>query len=260
MQGINDKVAIVTGAAKGLGRAIALRLLKEGAIVILADILEKELSNTVLELTENGFKAEKYIIDVREISAIDDMVDTVYKKYGKLDILVNNVGVQIRDWATEFKETDWDKLMDINLKSYYFASRSVARIMKKNGKGSIVCISSTNAKRFTSKRTPYCISKAAINGLVAALGNELGRFGIRVNGVAPGYVLTDMAVSAMKANLMSEETAISVTPLKRFILPEEIASSVCFLASDEASGITGQTLFVDGGWSINGLPEPKDME
>jgi NAD(P)-dependent dehydrogenase (short-subunit alcohol dehydrogenase family) len=188
------------------------------------------------------------------------MIRSVYEKYGKLDILVNNVGVQIRDWATELKEEDWDKLMDIDLKSYYFASRAAAHIMQKNGRGAIVCISSANSERFTSKRTPYCIAKTAVNGLVAALGNELGRFGIRVNGVAPGYVMTDMALSAIKEGVLSEEIVISVTPLKRFILQEEIASAVCFLASDEASGITGQTLFVDGGWNKNGLPEPKDME
>ena len=150
--------------------------------------------------------------------------------------------------------------MDINLKSYYFASRAAARYMKQQGGGAIVCTSSANSERFTTKRTPYCISKAAVNGLAAALGNEWGRFNIRVNAVAPGYVYTDMVKQGIAEGIIDEKAGMSVVPLKRYLLPEEIAAAVCFLLSDEASGITGQTLFVDGGWNKNGLPEAKDLE
>lgn len=185
MKGINGKVAIVVGAAQGIGKATAQRLLEEGAAVVVADILEERLKSTVAGFVQRGLKAEPYVVDLRHIEEIDTMVEYAVKTYGRLDILINDAGVQLRGWATEYEEADWDHLMDVDLKSYFFASRAAARVMKKQGGGAIVCLSSANSERFTSKRAPYCIAKAGVNGLVAALGNELGRFGIRVNGVAP---------------------------------------------------------------------------
>jgi len=131
--------------------------------------------------------------------------------------------------------------------------------MMENGGGSIVCISSGNSERFTSKRAPYCISKAAINGLVGTLGTEWGRYNIRVNAVAPGFIYTEMVQKGIAEKVIDESAVMSVTPMKRYITTGEVASAVCFLASDEAGGITGQTLFVDGGWNKCGLPEGKEL-
>lgn len=261
MNGISGKIAIVTGSARGLGKAMAIRLLQEGAsTVVFADVNKELLDATVAELKEQGYGADGYVVDLSKVSEIDAMIDYVAEKYGRIDILVNNAGINIRKWATEFPEEDFDLLMGINFKAYYFASRAAARYMKKQGGGAIVCTSSGNSERFTTKRTPYCISKAGVNGIVAALGNELGRFGIRINAVAPGYVLTDMVKHGIEEGIIDQEAIMSVVPLKRFLFAEEIAAAVAFLASDDASAITGQTLFVDGGWNKNGLPEAKDLE
>lgn len=260
MRGMTGKVAIVTGSARGIGKGIAIRMAKEGTAIIVADILENEAIETAEELKALGVMAEGYKVNLCEVEEIDAMMEYVVKKYGRIDILVNNAGVQIREWATDFDVEKFDFLMNLNLRAYYFASRAAARYMKQQeGGGSIVCTSSGNSERFTTKRSPYNISKAAVNGLVATLGVEWGRFGIRINAVAPGYVMTDMVKSGIESGIIDEKNIMSVVPLKRFLDQEEIGNAVCFLASSEASGITGQTLFVDGGWSKSGLPEEKDM-
>ncbi|MDO4258201.1 MAG: SDR family oxidoreductase [Actinomycetaceae bacterium] len=257
---VENKVAIVTGGARGLGYAMAEALAAQGAQVVIADIDSTALAEAEKSFADSGLTVASRVADMSKVSDIDALIDGVVSDFGHLDILVNNAGIQIRKWATEFPEEEYDLLMDINLKAYYFASRAAARHFQKQGGGAIVCTSSANSTRFTTRRTPYCISKAAINGLVAALANEWGRFGIRVNAVAPGFVLTEMVKKGISDGIIDVDAAMSVVPMKRFLDPAEIANAALFLASDAASGITGQTLFVDGGWSINGLPEAKDIE
>jgi len=253
------RIAIVTGGSRGLGKAIARKLLREGMVVVIADILEEELRITVDEFTVQGLKADQYIADLGKVSDIERLMAYTVSKYGVLDVLVNNAGIQIRKPAVDFEEADWDKLMGINLKASYFAATAAARIMIKRGSGSIICISSANSTEYTSKRSLYNISKAAVNGLVGTLGVEWARYGIRINAVAPGYVETDMVKAGIKDGIINLDEILSILPIKRMLLPEEIANAVRFLASDEASGIVGQTLFVDGGWSKNGLPEKKEL-
>jgi len=255
MRGIKDKVAIVTGGAKGIGWGICQRLAVEGAKIIVADIDIPGAAEAAEKLRQSGVAAEGYGVDLRKVEEIDRMMDYVYEKYGSIDILINNAGVQIREWATDFEEEKFDLLMDLNLKAYYFAARAAARYMKQQGGGSIVCISSANSTCYTSRRSPYNISKAAVNGLVGTLAVEWGRFNIRINAVAPGYVLTDMVKKGVEEGIIDMDTNFKVIPMKRFITLEEIGNGVCFLASDEAGGVTGQTLFIDGGWSCCGLPE-----
>ncbi|QPK81267.1 SDR family oxidoreductase [Schaalia sp. ZJ405] len=256
----SNKVCIVTGSARGLGKAMAERLASEGGIMVLADVDGEFLDETVKQFQIKGYQAEGYIIDLTNVSEIDQMIDYIAQKYGRIDVLVNNAGMQIRKWATEFPEEEFDFLMDLNLKAYFFATRAAARYFKKQGYGAVVCTSSGNSIRPASKRSPYAISKAAVNGLAQALGNELGRFGIRINAVAPGYVMTDMVKQGIKEGIIDIDAIMSVLPMKRLLEPSEIASAVAFLASSDASGINGQTLFVDAGWSANGLPESKDLE
>jgi len=220
-----------------------LRLAKEGAIIVIADIDLNAAQETARLIREDGGSAEALKVDLRSVKEIDALVNGVLEKHGAI-----------------FSEEKFDFLMDLNLKAYYFLSRAAARAMKtqENG-GSIVCISSTNAERFTTRRSPYNISKAAVNGLVGTLAVEWGRFGIRINAVAPGYVMTDMVRKGIAEGIIDIETNMKMIPLKRLLSTEEIGNAVCFLASDEASGITGQTLFVDGGWSRCGLPEEKEI-
>lgn len=253
------KTAVVTGGSRGLGKAIAAKLLEEGMTVVIADILEPELTATVEEFSERGFKADGFVADLGVVADINKLVDYAVRKYGTLDVLVNNAGIQIRKPAVEFEEADWDRLIGINLKAFYFAATAAARVMIPKGRGSIVCISSANSTEFTSKRSLYNISKAAVNGLVGTLGVEWARYGIRINAVAPGYVETDMVKQGIRDGIINLDEILTVLPIKRMIKPEEIAAAVAFLASDAASGVVGQTLFVDGGWSKNGLPEKKEL-
>lgn len=251
MKGIAGKTAIVTGGARGIGKGICERLAAEGARLVIVDIDKAAAEATAAELN-----AEPYVANLCNVSEIEAMIQYVHHKYGSIDILINNAGVQIREWATDFDEAKFDFLMDLNLKAYYFASRAAARYMKEQkGGGAIVCISSANSTCYTSRRSPYNISKAAVNGLVGTLGVEWGRYNIRINAVAPGYVLTDMVHKGISDGIIDMETNFKVIPMKRLLRLDEIASGVCFLASSESSGITGQTLFIDGGWSRCGLPE-----
>ena len=251
MNGISGKVAIVTGGSRGIGKGICERLAAEGAKLVIIS-----MNKATAEATADELGAEAYLADLRSVEQIDAAMKYVFEKYGSIDILVNNAGVQIREWATEFEESKFDELMDLNLKAYYFASRAAARYMKQQAQGgSIVCISSANSTRFTSRRSPYNISKAAVNAMVGTLGVEWSRYNIRVNAVAPGYVHTDMIQKGIDDGIIDMKTNFKVIPMKRFLSMAEIASGVCFLASSEASGITGQTLFIDAGWSQCGLPE-----
>ncbi|MCD8198162.1 MAG: SDR family oxidoreductase [Lachnospiraceae bacterium] len=259
MRGIKDKVTIITGSAQGIGKGIATCFAKEGAVLIVADINEEAAKATAKELEGFGCKAEAYKINLCENDEIEAMMAYVAQKYGRIDILVNNAGIQIREWATDFPIEKLDFLMNLNLRAYYLCSRVAARYMKEQeGGGSIVCTSSANSSCFTSKRSPYNISKAAVNGLAATFGVEWGRFGIRINAVAPGYVMTDMVRQGIAEGNIKPDKIMQVIPMKRFLDVEEIGNAVMFLASDDASGITGQTLFVDGGWSKCGLPEGPD--
>ncbi|MCD8249353.1 MAG: SDR family oxidoreductase [Lachnospiraceae bacterium] len=255
---MKDKVTIVTGSAKGIGKGIAKGFVEEGAQVIIADIMEDEAQKTAEEFRQAGGRAEAYKIDLCNADEIEAMMDYVAEKYGRIDVLVNDAGINIREWATDFDLDKMDFVMNLNLRAYFVCSRCAARYMKKQGTGSIVCISSTNSKRYTTKRVAYNTSKAAVNGLVGTLGVEWGRFGIRINAVAPGYVMTDMVKQGVEEGNINVEKIMQIIPMKRFLEVEEIAKAVVFLASDEASGITGQTLFVDGGWSQCGLPEGPD--
>lgn len=259
MRGLQGKITIVTGGTRGIGKGIAKRFLEEGATVVIVGGRNREdAGRAVAELSPLG-PVEAMMADLSDADAIEGLMDGVAEKYGRIDILVNNAGIQIRHWATEFPLEEFDRVLAVNTRGYYLASRCAARYMQKQGGGSIVCISSGNSQCFTSQRSAYNISKAAVNGLVATLGVEWARFNIRINAVAPGYVMTEMVKKGIDEGIIDIDNVMKVVPMKRLLLPEEIASSVAFLASDEASGITGQTLFTDGGWNKAGLPEEKEL-
>lgn len=259
MLDLKNKSVIITGGAKGIGRGIAECFAQYGAKLIIADILGDEAKATAKEIAdEYGVVTEGYEIDLCDDAQIEAMMAYVYEKYDGIDILINNAGIQIREWAIDFETEKLDKVFNLNLRSYYICSRVAARYMIKDGKGTIVNISSGNSTEFTSKRSPYNISKAGVNALTATLGVEWGRFNVRINAVAPGYLATDMVKQGIADGIIDIDNIMQIIPMKRLQQVEEVANAVVFLASDLASGITGQTLFVDGGWSKCGLPEGKD--
>ena len=260
MKLLEGKIALITGASRGIGRGIAKAFAAQGAAVAFTYLSSVEKGQALeAELAGEGIRAKGYRSDASDFDQAQALVDEVIKDFGRIDILVNNAGIQIRKWATEFPIEEFDKVINVNMRAYYIASRCAARYMQKQGGGSIVCISSGNSQCFTSQRSAYNISKAAVNGLVATLGVEWARFNIRINAVAPGYVMTEMIQKGINEGIIDIDNIMKVIPMKRLLMPEEIGNSVVFLASDEASGITGQTLFTDGGWSKAGLPEEKDM-
>lgn len=261
MKDIQGKNILVTGAAKGIGKGIATRFAQEGANVLIADILEEEAAATAAALaSEYGIRAESYRIDLTDNDQIEAMMAWMADRFGSIDILVCNAGITIHNWATDYPLEDIDKVFSIDMRAYYLCSRVAARYMKQQpNRGNIVCISSVNSHVYHSKRSLYNVCKSAVNGLVGTLGVEWARFGIRINAVAPGYVATDLVKAGVENGTIDLTRNMEVIPMKRLIEVEEVAAAVCFLASGDASAITGQTLFVDGGWSKDALPEDIDM-
>ena len=261
MKNLKGKNAVVTGAAKGIGKGIAERFAQEGVHVLVADILGDEAKAVAAELQEQyGVKAEGYQIDLTANDEIEAMMEYADQTFGSIDILVCNAGITIHNWATDYPVEDIDKVFALDLRGYYLCARTAARYMKKQGKGSIVMISSANSVIYHSKRSLYNVCKAGTAGMAGTLGVELARFGIRVNAVGPGYVATDLVKKGVENGTIKMDRNFQVIPDKRFIEIEEIASVVAFLASDEASAINGQNIIADLGWSKNALPEDTDME
>ncbi len=258
---MKGKNAVVTGAAKGIGKGIAERFAKEGVNVLVADILGDEAKAVAATIAETyAVKALPYQLDLTDNDQIEAMMAYANDAFGSIDILVCNAGITIHNWATDYPLEDIDKVFALDMRGYYLCARTAARYMKAQGKGSIVMISSANSVIYHSKRSLYNVCKAATAGMAGTLGVELARFGIRVNAVGPGYVATDLVKRGVENGTIRMDKNFQVIPDKRFIEVEEIASVVTFLASDEASAINGQNILADLGWSKNALPEDTDME
>jgi glucose 1-dehydrogenase len=241
-----QKVAIVTGATQGIGLACAQRLVREGARVMLVDV-RPEGAAAAAAL---GDAARFIVADVSQKSDVDAMLAATLDAFGQVDILVNNAGVTHAADFLDLAEEDFDRVLRINLKSMFLCSQAVAREMvKRNGPngGCIINMSSVNAELTIANQVPYVISKGGVNQLtrVAAIG--LAKHGIRVNAIGPGTILTELAKQAVMGSQEARHTILSRTPLGRCGEPEEIASIAAFLASDDASYMTGQTLYADGG-------------
>lgn len=241
---LSGKVALVTGASQGIGFACAKRYIAEGCKVVLAD-LKPEGAAAAAGLGENALFVA---CDVSNKSAVDAMVAQAVERFGRIDILVNNAGVTHACDFLDLQEDDFDRVLRINLKSMFLCGQAVARLMvKQNGGGSIINMSSVNAELAIPNQVPYVVSKGGINQLTKVMALNLAPHGIRVNGIGPGTILTELAKQAVLGSPEARHTILSRTPLGRCGEPEEVASLAVFLASDEASYMTGQTLYVDGG-------------
>jgi 3-oxoacyl-[acyl-carrier protein] reductase len=244
---LKDKKAIVTGAGQGIGQSIALKMAQEGADVVIAEMNPDTGTRTAKEVEALGKKALFISVDVANQIQVQGMVDQVLKVWKRIDILVNNAGFDRPASLLKMKEEDWDAVLEVHLKGTLNCIQAVASHMIENGYGKIVNISSVWGKTGALSEISYSTAKAGIVGLTKSIAKELGRHQINVNVVLPGLILTPtIAKMAEKYQNMIIEN----TPLKRIGKPEEVANAVAFLASDEASFITGATLEVSGGWNM----------
>ena len=241
---LTDKVAIVTGASRGIGEAIAKQLSSCGAKIILIARNSDQLVAVKETIISNGGIAESIAGDVSNLNSISEIVTNTIDKWGQIDILVNNAGIARDNIIMRMKEGDWDSVMNINLKGCFNGIKSVARPMIKNKAGRIINITSVIGQIGNAGQSNYAASKAGIMGLTKSMAKELGSRNITVNAVAPGYITTDMT---NELNDEVKEQMKSSIPLGRLGTPDDVANLVCFLASDEAGYITGQTFNVDGG-------------
>ena len=238
-----DKVAIVTGATQGIGLACAARLVAEGAHVMLVDI-KPEGAQSAQQL---GDAARFFAADVSQKADVDAMIAATLHAFGHIDILVNNVGVTHSADFLDLAEIDFDRVLRINLKSMFLCGQAAAREMVKRQSGSIINMSSVNAELAIPNQVPYVVSKGGVNQLTKVMALNLAPHGIRVNGIGPGTILTELARKAVLGSPEARHTILSRTPLGRCGKPEEVASIAAFLASDDASYMTGQTIYADGG-------------
>ncbi len=245
---LKGKVAIVTGAAKGIGRMIALRFAQEGADVAFTDLLRDEnMESLEKELAELGVKAKGYVSDASNYEQAHQVVDQVIEEFKKVDVLVNNAGITRDTLLMRMDEEMWDLVIKVNLKSVFNFTKAVQKYMLKARAGSIINMSSVVGVNGNAGQTNYSASKAGILGFTKSVAKELGSRSVRCNAIAPGFILTDMT-NKLPDNV--KEEWIKTIPLRRGGTPEDVANVSVFLASDLSSYMTGQTLQVCGGMSV----------
>ena len=243
MNRLQDKVAIITGGARGIGKATAQAFTKEGAKVILWDMLDAG-EETAQELRDQGYSAEFMKLSVTDVPALEAATQKIIEQYGRIDILINNAGITRDRSLLKMSHEEWGQVIDVNLTGVFNCTKAVVPYMVENKYGRIVCTSSIVGITGNFGQTNYSATKAAIIGMVKTWAKELGKHNITANAVAPGFILTDMT------DMIPEDVrnqTIAGIPAKRMGMPEDIANAYLYLASDEASYVNGHTLSVNGG-------------
>jgi len=254
---LKDKVCVVTGAAQGIGEACVRRFAREGATVVISDVQDAKGESLAGAIRNDGGEAMYFSCDVSKKSDCDDLIAATVEAYGKVDVHLSNAAVLVAKDFLDLTEEDWTRTLDINLTGFFYAGQSAAKQMVKQGFGTIINMSSINAVVAIPTATPYTVCKGGVLQLTKSMALSLAPHGIRVNAVGPGTIATEMG-KTMMANDAARKRVLSRTPLGRPGEPDEIASICVFLASDDASYITGETIYCDGGR----LPQnyPLDVE
>jgi NAD(P)-dependent dehydrogenase (short-subunit alcohol dehydrogenase family) len=250
-----DKVALVTGAGRGIGEAIARRLSAEGARVVISDIDLPGAEQVARDIKKAGRDAMAVRADVGNKAAVEAMVKKGVEAFGSIDILVNNAGMSVVGASEELEEKRWRQGIDVMLTGVFFCSQAAGREMIKQKNGKIINIASVNGIVAFPERACYCAAKAGVMALTKVLGCEWARYNINVNAVAPGYVETELVRNLATQGTLDVKELASRTPMGRMAKSAEIANCVVFLASEESRYIEGQTIVVDGGWTAYGYLE-----
>lgn len=254
---VKDKVVILTGAASGIGRSTAILLAKEGAIQVLSDIDEKGLKETLSLIRDGKDRTTIQKVDVRKAAEVKQMIDAAVRKYGRLDVLIANAGVVRVGRIEDFSDTDYDLLIDVNLKGTYYCCKYAVPHFKKQRSGAIITLASVAAHIGQVNHANYCSTKAGVLGFTRALALDLAPYGVRVNSVSPGATDTPMLVSDVTKQARERGVSFEVVKkefeqegiMGRWATPDEVANGILFLASDESSYMTGSDLRIDGGWT-----------
>ena len=247
---LKNRVAIVTGGCRGLGKAMAIGLAKHGCNIIISDIIEKESEKTAKEIQKLGVKAIAVSTDVSSKDSVDNLIKETIKKFKKIDILINNAGIYNPTPLESMKKQDWDKIMNINLNGYLLCAQSVFPYMKKQKKGAIINVASVAGVSAFANSAAYNCSKAAINMLTKTIATDWAKYGIRCNSICPGVIVTPMAEGLLKDKgfQMMIKTG---TPLQRPGKAQELAGLAVYLASDASSYVNGAIITIDGGWTAH---------
>jgi NAD(P)-dependent dehydrogenase (short-subunit alcohol dehydrogenase family) len=245
---LNGKVAIVTGAGRGIGKSIAVGLAEYGADIVLCSRTLSELEQVAHKINTLERKTLPFVIDITQTSQIDHLISETQNQFKRIDILVNNAGAMLVSPALEVKESDWQQVMDTNVKAPFFLSQKVAQVMVQQGTGgSIINVTSEVVSKVEADLGAYCPSKAALHGITKTLAKEWGKYKIRVNSLAPCFVDTVLNQPLFAKREEFYEPKLQGVPLGRHSVPEDLVGSAIFLASAASSYITGTTILVDGG-------------
>lgn len=247
---LSGKVAIVTGAGRGMGYHIAIALAKYGADLVVCSRTNSDLKRVGTEIEKFGRKVLIHEMDVTKIPEIHAMVEDSVKAFGHIDILINNAGVNIPQWAVDVTEEAWDKIVDTNLKGLFFCAQAVGKVMIQQKKGKIINISSQSGSVGLLQRAAYCASKGGVNLLTKVLAIEWAKDNVLVNAIAPTFLETPMTKPMFEKEDFRQYVLGNI-PLKRIGKPEDVIGAVIYLASEASNMVTGHVLLVDGGWTAH---------
>lgn len=247
---LSEKIAIVTGGARGIGLALAKGLAGAGATIALADILKEDVQKSSKVLEEKGFESIAIQADVSRLESVENMAEQVIKKFKRIDILINNAGVSVGKSVEDTEEKDWNFVLDVNLKGPLFCSQAIGQYMIQQKKGKIINITSVVERVGADFRSAYCASKGGLAQLTKVMAIEWGKYNINVNAIAPGLIWTPRTEAYEKAEPGRYDKILNRLAIRRWGKPEDLIGTAIFLASEASDYLTGQTIFVDAGWTI----------